>query len=263
MPISTDEIEKRWKEWATWTDCSKTCGGGERSRTRDCKAPLHQPCTYGDDSETGLCNKNDCEEVIVVYENKKCEDHKNCEGFQSNFCSDPSISSMCPKMCDTCKAYWDEWQEWSVCSTSCRGTGTQTRVRNCVQVGTQLEECGGPSEEGQNCADLEVCYDDWSSWTSCTETCGNGTVSRQRVCTEPENCDWVENEQDYCEGLCIGEFEEWSEWAECSVTCGNGTVTRERKCPEELNCEGETDEVQTCELDKCIRYLDWSEWNGK
>ena len=63
----------------------------------------------------------------MVSESKKCEDHVNCEGFDSKFCTDASITKMCPKLCDACENYWDDWTEWSECSTSCRGTANQEK----------------------------------------------------------------------------------------------------------------------------------------
>ena len=47
-PVIEDEHpNKPFKAWGTWSRCSKTCGGGERSRTRECKAPRHNPCSEG------------------------------------------------------------------------------------------------------------------------------------------------------------------------------------------------------------------------
>ena len=42
-----------WAEWAPWTMCSKTCGGGKKSRTRE-KLPGMGTCD-GDASETVVC----------------------------------------------------------------------------------------------------------------------------------------------------------------------------------------------------------------
>ena len=37
----------KFKAWEQWEDCSKSCGGGERTRRRECKAPVHVPCDNG------------------------------------------------------------------------------------------------------------------------------------------------------------------------------------------------------------------------
>ncbi|XP_065057280.1 coadhesin-like [Rhopilema esculentum] len=51
--------------WSSWSECSKTCGGGTRLRNRACKEPEPlnggQDCTeLGPSDETQLCNLNPC-----------------------------------------------------------------------------------------------------------------------------------------------------------------------------------------------------------
>ena len=42
--------------WMKWSDCSKTCGGGKRTRNRDCPS---NSCS-GESSQTELCNTQVC-----------------------------------------------------------------------------------------------------------------------------------------------------------------------------------------------------------
>jgi len=50
-----------WKEWQAWTECSTTCGGGERTRVRECTGPFHggapcpDPATESEVCGTALC----------------------------------------------------------------------------------------------------------------------------------------------------------------------------------------------------------------
>ena len=110
-----------------------------------------------------------------------------------------------------------------------------------------------------NCA-----WDDWSSWSSCSITCGTGTKSRSRVIkTHEENggtaCtgDSSEISQLSCGTCPAGKiytnfhsvvvksnplakillyfphlvncaWDDWSSWSSCSMTCGTGTKTRTR-----------------------------------
>ena len=56
-----------WTQWGKWSECSKTCGGGEQKRKRVCEVPKlrfsfdrkHSICP-GDDMEKRKCNKNPC-----------------------------------------------------------------------------------------------------------------------------------------------------------------------------------------------------------
>merc|ERR1712130_235307 len=173
-------------------------------------------------------------DTLTVPASFKCEDAPDCDGLATHFCADTSISKRCPVLCDSCQPYWEEWNEWTECSTSCRGTGTQGRTRDCIQVREEIEECTGPGQELRQCPDLDICFDEWSNWTECSVSRGNGTISRQRVCSEPDDCEWVDEEEDYCVGACVGEWVEWGEWSACDVTCGSGNLTRTRSCPDGL-----------------------------
>ena len=51
-----------WDEWGEWSSCSKTCGGGDQTRTRTIKQKeefLGVPCE-GDMSEARSCGIDQC-----------------------------------------------------------------------------------------------------------------------------------------------------------------------------------------------------------
>ncbi|XP_071100584.1 sushi, von Willebrand factor type A, EGF and pentraxin domain-containing protein 1-like [Haliotis cracherodii] len=70
-----------WGEWGQWSECSKSCGGGERTRDRRCDSPTPYnggtPCD-GERIETGTCSKTSCPEcerlVAPDHGSLKCED---------------------------------------------------------------------------------------------------------------------------------------------------------------------------------------------
>jgi hypothetical protein len=78
--------------WTTWTPCSKSCGTGERSRTRECKVL------------PGVRDTNACGGA-PLFERETCNTQK------------------CP--------IYTEWSEWTECSVTCGG-GQQSRSRSCV-----------------------------------------------------------------------------------------------------------------------------------
>ncbi len=53
----------QWSDWTTWSDCSETCGGGIRMKTRQCTNPppsgTGQPC-QGSTSEVEKCSTSSC-----------------------------------------------------------------------------------------------------------------------------------------------------------------------------------------------------------
>ncbi|XP_015458723.3 adhesion G protein-coupled receptor B1 [Astyanax mexicanus] len=142
-------VNGAWDEWAPWSLCSSTCGRGYRDRVRLCKPPNNggEPCR-GPTKQTKFCN-------IAV----------------------------CPV-----DGSWNDWSAWSPCSASC-SNGTMQRTRECNGPSYGGSECRGDWRETSNCF-LKDCPVDgrwlsWSSWGSCSKTCGGGSQQRQRVCEGP------------------------------------------------------------------------------
>ncbi|XP_019744473.1 brain-specific angiogenesis inhibitor 1-like isoform X3 [Hippocampus comes] len=142
-------VDGAWAEWTPWSLCSSTCGRGYRDRTRTCRLPQNggEPCE-GPSRQNKLCN-------IAV----------------------------CPV-----DGYWNEWSVWSPCSASC-SNGTMQRTRECNGPSYGGSECHGSWKEAINCFQKECPVDGrwhaWSSWGSCSKTCGGGVQQRQRVCEGP------------------------------------------------------------------------------
>ncbi|KAL9968789.1 hypothetical protein ACROYT_G020914 [Oculina patagonica] len=125
-------------------------------------------------------------------------------------------------------------------------------------------------------------YSEWGDWTDCPVTCGGGTQTRQRSCTNPPPSGGGNNclilgppvQTQRCnENPCPvdGDWSDWSEWGACSVTCGGGTQQRSRTCtnPPPSNggaqCSGDSTESQECNDNSCPPvnggWSPWSSWS--
>ena len=64
------------------------------------------------------------------------------------------------------------------------------RTRTCTDPAPQYggQQCSGSDRQTQNCTvhcPIDGAWATWSSWGSCSATCGNGTMLRTRTCSDP------------------------------------------------------------------------------
>ena len=58
-----DPVDCKWNKWGSWNKCSKTCGGGEKARSRSNTAQQYGGKTcQGPHTETRTCNTQACPE---------------------------------------------------------------------------------------------------------------------------------------------------------------------------------------------------------
>jgi len=159
----TCPVNGNWGEWSDYTDCSKTCGGGEQSRARSCTNP---PAAFG--GLDCLLSDGSGNRAKVESEDKKCNEQ-------------------------ACQGEWGEWSDFTECSATC-GEGVQTRSRSCSgDLGCLLSD--GSGNLGKEESETKVCsnkpcqvdggYSEWSLPSECSVTCGDGVRTRQRTCTNP------------------------------------------------------------------------------
>jgi len=142
------------------------------------------------------------------------------------------------------------------CKNALGNTNGQKRVREFCKITCKQCANGG--------------YSAWGAYTACTKTCGGGTKSRSRSCTNPKpfgggsGCSGSNKQTVACNSATCpevvvptdGSWMPWSEWSPCSVTCAvngttaNGTRTRDRTCTPPtnggLNCTGNSTETEAC-----------------
>ncbi|XP_012773675.1 brain-specific angiogenesis inhibitor 2 isoform X3 [Maylandia zebra] len=176
----------------------------------------------------------------------------------------------------------EEWSQWSVCSLTC-GQGWQVRTRSCVSspYGTL---CSGALRETRMCNNTASCpgepgitgsvhglWEEWSSWSLCSVTCGRGSRTRTRKCMDGSGavaCGRPEVQTKLCNiAVCPveGQWSDWGPWSKCSVTCDTGTEQRQRRCSPSVHgwaeCKGPHQESRECTNPSCSGGGNWGSWN--
>jgi len=225
-----------WGPWGNFTECTETCGGGFKTRSRVVATP-------------------------PLYGGAACEG----DAFESIICNpDP-----CPVDCE-----WNEFGDWSPCNQTCDG-GTQFRERTVRVAGENGgNECIGDDREERacnvhNCA-VNCEFDEWEEWTQCTATCNGGTRFRTRgikvaAAYGGAECDGDIKEEETCNNQPCPvpcQWEDWGEWDTCSQTCGGGMHARVRNVATYAQfggdpCPGEAAEMGPCNEQPCPRDCEW------
>ncbi|XP_032893735.1 A disintegrin and metalloproteinase with thrombospondin motifs 20 isoform X2 [Amblyraja radiata] len=220
-PCHGDCLRSSW-HYTSWSQCSKSCGGGTKAREAYCMNNLGRRLV-----------------------DRECNEHQN---VVSQGCSE----FPCPE--------WTASQ-WSECLVTC-GKGTRHRQVSCLLNNEHLRDefCDPTTKpepmgtcELQECASWQV-----GAWGQCAVTCGRGYQMRAVRCVvgmftaviDDRQCNAVTRPRDNqdCEmPPCLeppkmvptpspatqrGTLTQWrfGSWTPCSVTCGEGTQARYVSC---------------------------------
>lgn len=236
-------VDCQWIEWGMWSTCTASCGGGvtQRARTVAVREEWGGQRCNGTASEEEACNAKGC-----------------------------------PVDCK-----WSNWDVWTACSKTC-GTGQTRRDRRVVVVGAfGGKACDGRPYENMTCNEqgcpVDCIWGDWSSWTLCTATCGNGSQARSRIIAQKRAFGGIP-----CQGFSKGkqrcslspcpvdcEWETWGAWSTCSVSCGGGVSNRTRATMRKKEhggqeCLGLATEPRDCNKQPCpvdCKWEDWGSWS--
>lgn len=99
----THPVDGNFSAWSDWSQCSASCGGGQKTRTRACNNPPPSKCgktCLGDKQEAVSCNTQSCPAP------EPCEDkHPDCKQYKDiGLCSPkyPVVLKTCKKSCGRC-----------------------------------------------------------------------------------------------------------------------------------------------------------------
>jgi hypothetical protein len=259
-------------DWGDWSECSRTCGGGQEERTR---VISHDATLGGRGCAAQMtavrgCNEMCCDNVAVT----------DCQ--------------------------WQAWAEWGACTSSCggghrlrqRGLGLLPRHggRPCpVADLISLEPCNTrPCDQVQG---VDAAWTAWSDWTAQEPSQPVGPLGTARFCTAECNGGYQWRTRDVLQEAMNGgrpltgpqqEFQacnehacnsdardclisDWEDWGDCS-SFNNGVRTRSRKIATYAErggspCEGALRESTACNLDPVLASVpallmsDWMDWS--
>lgn len=222
-----------WADWTKWGECSTTCAGGVKLRSRSIA------------------------EAAIA-------DGKKCEGATQ----DEEVCNVkaCPTDCVLA-----DWSNWKACSVTC-GNGTSLRERKVlVKEESGGRPCSEPLEEEVPCTEkvcpVDCSWGDWSHWSHCSQTCGSNvslwaTSTRKRLVKESAGgrpCDGEDEQKKLCGQKpcpidCV--WADWNEWKACTKSCGAGITDRLRNISTPAahggkECFGSTRDVKTCNEEMC------------
>ncbi|XP_051527127.1 adhesion G protein-coupled receptor B2-like isoform X4 [Myxocyprinus asiaticus] len=141
------------------------------------------------------------------------------------------------------------------------------RPRSADQPGVFQAQTGDPAAE------------EWSQWSVCSLTCGQGWQVRSRSCVSSPYgtlCSGPLRETRLCNNTATcpgepqhqaveGQWLDWASWSQCSVSCGSGNQQRQRRCSVSVHgwaeCKGPHAETRECANPSCGGGGNWGAWN--
>ncbi|XP_072234960.1 SCO-spondin [Leuresthes tenuis] len=221
-----------WSSWSSWAPCSVSCGRGQRTRYRSLIPETEGTDCHFEEVQQKSCNPGPCPPICLLDNQELSVGDTWLQGeCKQCICTPEGVYCL-----DTdCRVDggWTPWSVWSDCSVTC-GQGIHVRTRACINPPPRNNgtHCSGPERESQHCQ-TPPCLDDlcpWSPWSSCSQSCGAGSVTRRRGCVCEEGGDSacppeveavrMSEETQLCyKQPCPGcPMSAWSVWSQCSCT---------------------------------------------
>lgn len=203
-----------WGDWGPWGTCSKTCGGGEKIRKRDCEQlSIASGSSY----------------------NNQCFGQGGDKQMQKRYSEESTDCNIneCPM-----DHQFEPWTPWTSCTVTC-SKGHKYRKRSCKPARGGGKECP-PYETNKDMYEMSATCTQadcetfspgpWTPWSACSTTCGKGQRSKSRKCISnlslqvaaDENCHTDLNQMDACKTRDCpvdGSWTLWGHWSVCSQNC--------------------------------------------
>ncbi|KAI1706858.1 thrombospondin type 1 domain-containing protein [Ditylenchus destructor] len=253
--------------WSDWSPCSASCDDGVRVRTRLFFYAEHEhECTNVNLMEKDTCNVHSCKRLFSAHSEEICLEEKEagqCGGTFPRYWFN-SVTKRCERFIYTgCKGNRNQFDTEEECKSFCI---PEHRHNAAIIPNHQVFSDYG--EEANDGGDPKPCdISEWSSWATCSVTCGKGKRQRNRAiqalarnggsaCPSSEQLIQVRN----CElrpcALSSCRAGRWSAWSSCSVKCGDGYQTRRRRVnrysadidPDDPNCNASELEQRACRM---------------
>lgn len=191
-------------EWGVWSGCSTTCDEGTTVGTHTRYRVATTQNAYGGAACPTMTQKKACN------------------------------NGPCPVHCEV-----TEWSTFSACTKSCGG-GLKDRHRtvttHALHGGYACPYLGEYAACNEQPCPGDCVMETWSTWTTCTSSCGSGSKTRTRAVTTPAEAGGLHCPTDLwtvagcnshpCPIDC--QVDAWTAFSACSATCGSGTKTRHR-----------------------------------
>jgi len=292
----TCPIDCKMSKFSQWSRCSRTCGTGVKTMTRQIIIPNQSGGKFcGALTKTASCNTHGCPvncQLSAWDKYNKCS--KSCGGgVQSRMrsvaraveyggvkCAPLSQARVCNSNVCAVNCVVSKWSAFSSCTHSCGSAGMMQKVRSIVTYGA----FGGKtcpsivfkSKCNRGSCPVHCVVSKWGKYSKCTKTCGGGRMTRTRtvsvasaakgrVCPSLKSSEVCGMRK--CPVDCV-HIKVWTKYSACTKTCGGGVQSKQRSVITQASAGGKACQKKAifserlCNVQKCAIDCVQSQWSA-